>query len=89
VRNAEPRARSFRIYEGHSLSKVLHAWKSFSATKANRLLRRSGEFWQREYYDHLIRSEEEFYRIVNYIADNPNRAGLRNWQWVGVDLKSQ
>jgi REP element-mobilizing transposase RayT len=79
----------FRIHEGHRLAKILHAWKSFSATKANRLLRRSGEFWQREYYDHLIRSEDEFYRVVNYIAENPNRAGLRNWRWVGVDLKSQ
>ena len=43
--------------------------------EANRLLRRSGEFWQREYYDHLVRSEKEFYRIVNYIAENPKRDG--------------
>jgi REP element-mobilizing transposase RayT len=77
----------FRIHDTHSLAEILHAWKSFSASRANRLLRRSGEFWQREYYDHLVRSEKEFYRIVNYIAENPNRAGLRNWQWVGVDLK--
>jgi REP element-mobilizing transposase RayT len=77
----------FRILDGHALTEILHAWKSFSATRANRLLRRSGEFWQREYYDHLVRSEKEFYRIVNYIAENPNRAGLRNWQLVGVDLK--
>jgi REP element-mobilizing transposase RayT len=77
----------FRILDGHELAEILHAWKSFSATRANRLLRRSGGFWQREYYDHLVRSEGEFYRIVNYIAENPNRAGLRNWRWVGVDLK--
>jgi REP element-mobilizing transposase RayT len=77
----------FRILEAHALAEILHAWKSFSATQANRLLKRSGEFWQREYYDHLVRSEKEFYRVVNYIAENPNRAGLRNWQWVGVDLK--
>lgn len=77
----------FRILEGNALAEILHAWKSFSATKANRLLGRSGAFWQREYYDHLVRSEDEFYRIVNYITENPNRAGLRNWQWVGVELK--
>ncbi|HEY1924672.1 MAG TPA: transposase [Candidatus Acidoferrum sp.] len=77
----------FRILEGNALAEILHAWKSFSATKANRLLRRSGAFWQREYYDHLVRSEDEFCRIVNYTAENPSRAGLRNWRWVGVDLK--
>lgn len=77
----------FRILDGHALAEILHAWKSFSANRANRLLRRTGGFWQREYYDHLVRSEDEFYRIVNYIAENPNRAGLRNWPWVGVDLK--
>jgi REP element-mobilizing transposase RayT len=77
----------FRILDGHALAEILHAWKSFSATRANQLLRRSGEFWQREYYDHLVRSEKEFYRILYYITENPNRAGLRNWQWVGVDLK--
>ena len=77
----------FRIFEGHALAEILHAWKSFSASRANRLLKRSGAFWQREYYDHLVRSEDEFYRIVNYIAENPNRARLRDWRWMGVDLK--
>ena len=77
----------FRILDGHDLAKILHAWKSFSSKRANRLLGRSGEFWQREYYDHLVRSERVFYRIVNYILENPNRAGLRDWKWIGVDLK--
>jgi REP element-mobilizing transposase RayT len=77
----------FRVLEGHKLAEVLQAWKSYSANKANRLLKRSGEFWQREYYDHLVRSEEEFYRIVRYIAENPIKAGLRDWRWVGVNLK--
>ncbi len=30
------------------------------------------------------KNEEEFYRIVNYIAEDPKRAGLRDWRWVGV-----
>jgi REP element-mobilizing transposase RayT len=78
----------FRILADHDLAEVLHAWKSYSAIRANRLLGRSGEFWQREYYDHLVRSEEEFYRIVGYIAENPNKAGLHNWRWVGVNVKT-
>jgi len=78
----------FRLLAGHSLSEVLQAWKSYSGKKANRLLSRSGEFWQHEYYDHLVRSEEEFYRIVDYIAANPSKAGLRDWRWVGVNLEA-
>ena len=64
------------------LANILHSWKSYSAKAANRILGRSGEFWQREYYDHLIRSEAEFDRAVRYIMDNPSKAGLKNWPWV-------
>ena len=46
------------------------------------MLGRSGEFWQREYYDHLIRSEAEFDRAMRYVMDNPSKAGLKNWPWV-------
>jgi menaquinone-specific isochorismate synthase len=79
----------FRLLANHSLTEVLQAWKSYSGKKANRLLSRSGEFWQHEYYDHLVRSEEEFYRIVDYIAANPSKAGLRDWRWVGVNLEAE
>jgi len=78
----------FRILADHKLAEVLHTWKSFTAKEANRLLGRSGEFWQREYYDHLVRDEEEFYRTVGYILKNPEKAGLRNWRWVGTIVKA-
>ncbi len=58
-------------------SKLLHSVKGFSARKANTLLGRAGEpFWQREAYDHWVRSEDEFNRIHRYIEENPVRAGL-------------
>jgi REP element-mobilizing transposase RayT len=78
----------FRLLAGHALAEVLHSWKSYSAHRANQLLGRTGEFWQREYYDHLVRSEEEFYRIVAYILENPEKAGLRDWRWVGTAVKA-
>jgi hypothetical protein len=31
--------------------------------------------WQRSYYEHVIRSEEEFYRISEYILGNPGEWG--------------
>src|ERR1700749_2707272 len=50
------------------------ALKGASAREANRLLQRTGEqFWQRETYDHLVRSEAEWNRIARYIENNPVR----------------
>ena len=73
-----------RVLPGHTLAGVIHSWKSFSAKKANALLGLSGSFWQREYYDHLVRDEREFDRAVQYVAENPGKAGLQNWPWVWV-----
>ena len=36
-----------QTFPGHSLAKILHSWKSFSAQKANELLARNGPFWSR------------------------------------------
>ncbi|MDX6445483.1 MAG: menaquinone-specific isochorismate synthase [Blastocatellia bacterium] len=66
------------------LPEILHSWKSFTAKEANRLLNRSGEFWQAEYYDHLIRDKADFNHSVRYALENPIKAGLRNWKWVGL-----
>ena len=49
------------------LPEILHSWKSFTAKEANKLLGRSGEFWQAEYYDHLIRNEADFSHAVRYV----------------------
>lgn len=66
------------------LPDILHSRKSFTAKEANKLLRRSGDFWQAEYYDHLIRDETDFAHAVRYVLNNPTKAGLKNWKWVGV-----
>jgi REP element-mobilizing transposase RayT len=73
-----------RIFPGQSLASVVHSWKSYRAKVANRILGSRGEFWQREYYDHLLRSEEEFERAIRYIGGNPEKAGLRDWRWLWV-----
>ena len=68
-----------------TLDDVLHSWKSYSANVANRMLGREGEFWAREYYDHLIRDEEDHGRLVEYTLTNPESAGLENWPFVWYD----
>jgi putative DNA methylase len=59
-----------------ALAQVMHSLKSYTATRANKILGRSGTFWQDESYDHWVRDEDELIRIVEYIAANPVKAGL-------------
>jgi REP element-mobilizing transposase RayT len=73
-----------RLFPGENLADVVHSWKSFSAKRANKILEAHGAFWQREYYDHLVRGEEEFERAVRYVAENPAKANLQHWKWVWV-----
>ena len=72
----------FQVIGKETLAKVLHSWKSYSAKAANRVLGRRGEFWQREYHDHLIRDLDEFNHAVQYVLENPAKAGLGDWPWV-------
>ena len=74
----------FQPFPSWPLVKILHSWKSFTSKEANKLLVRDGHFWEPEYYDRLIRSEEEFQHYVEYVASNPEKAGLKGWKWVWV-----
>lgn len=48
--------------------------RSVTTRKINKELGRPGvSIWQRNYYEHIIRDEEEFARIVDYIKANPER----------------
>ena len=71
---------------GHTLGRILHSWKSFTATQANRLLRRERKiFWQKESYDHWLRDDVERARLVTYVEANPVKAGFcarpEDWPW--------
>jgi REP-associated tyrosine transposase len=58
------------------LANIMHSLKSYTAHEANRILRRQGTFWQSESYDHWVRDEFELERIIDYIANNPVKAGF-------------
>ena len=61
---------------GFSLAEGMHSIKSFTATEINRMLARSGRFWQKEYFDRYIRNTKQFARTVAYIENNPVNANL-------------
>ena len=69
----------------HSLTGILHSLKRHTAREANRILGREGAFWQPESYDHVVRNEAELQRIVEYVLNNPVKAGLcaawEDWPW--------
>ena len=67
--------------DGEKLSDIVHSWKSFTSNRANEALGRVGAFWQAEYYDHLIRDEEDFSHAVEYAWANPDNVGLEDWKW--------
>jgi putative DNA methylase len=68
----------------HTLSSILHSWKSFSANQANALLNTKGAFWERESFDHLCRTAESVGYFGEYVEQNPVAAGLcsRPGDWV-------
>ena len=68
-----------------TLSDILENLKWYTALKCNRILERTGQFWQHESYDHVIRDGEELERTLWYVLYNPVRAKLvetwERWQW--------
>jgi REP element-mobilizing transposase RayT len=74
LRGAASRAPTSRVRP--TLGEVVLAFKSLSAIKVNTILNRTGlRFWQRNYYEHVIRDEDELSRVRQYIRDNPLRWG--------------
>jgi REP element-mobilizing transposase RayT len=60
-----------------ALPKLTKSLKGITAKRANSMLALTGRaFWQEESYDHLVRHEQEFEKIRNYIEEHPVRAGL-------------
>ncbi|MCR4665133.1 MAG: N-6 DNA methylase [Paludibacteraceae bacterium] len=73
------------VLPNNSLTAIMHSWRSYTAHEANKILERTGEFWQKEYFDRYIRNAQHFRDTVDYIDNNPVNAGLvatpEDWQW--------
>jgi putative transposase len=61
-------------------------FKGKVARLVNKLHGRRGPFWQTDWFDRWLRNEEEIHRVVDYIHNNPVKAGLdadwRAYPWV-------
>jgi len=63
-------------FEGLELSDLMQAFKSYTAHEANRILQRKGKFWMDDYFDRYMRDSQHFRNTVQYIENNPVKAGL-------------
>ena len=67
------------------LTKLINGWKGKSSRLASVVLRSSGQFWQEDYFDTLIRDEAHLKRAIRYTEQNPVKVFLataaRNWPW--------
>ncbi|HJW93732.1 MAG TPA: hypothetical protein VJ901_08945, partial [Thermoanaerobaculia bacterium] len=68
-------------FEGWTFGTIMHRVKSVSAHCIG------GRIWQREYFDHILRSSERLSAKAEYVCMNPVRAGLvtevgeYRWLW--------
>ena len=78
-----------RDAEGYvfTLAEILNPIKGVSAHGINKLLGRSGNVWQDESFDHVLRSDEKLTSKIEYVRANPVRRGLvtqpsdYRWLW--------
>ena len=59
-----------------TLSAVVKTFKARTAQDINGYLGIRGALWQKGFYDHGLREEEDLKDIARYIVANPLRAGL-------------
>jgi putative transposase len=66
------------------LSRIMQSVKGRSARECNLVLSRTGQFWEHESFDHVIRPGK-FAKTIRYVLNNPVKARLvddwRDWHW--------
>ena len=81
----------FVLHASWTLEQILHSWKRQSSLEINRLQGRTGNLWQRDYFDRMIRDHEHFANCVRYIRRNPAKANLprEDYQLIESDAALQ
>ncbi len=58
----------------HGLPEIVRGFKTYSARHLNEIQGTAGRpLWQRNYYEHIIRNDDELNKIREYISTNPLR----------------
>ncbi|MGG9960320.1 transposase [Ferruginibacter sp. SUN106] len=77
------------LKDGLPLYTILQKHKRHTALQCNKVLKRLGQFWAQESYDHIVRNKEEFERIIFYTINNAVKAGFvkdwKEWEWTYIN----
>lgn len=77
--------------ENVEIREIAHSIKSYTAHEANKILNRSGQFWQHEPFDRYIRNPKHFLNVIEYIENNPVKAGFckkpEDWRFSSAVFK--
>ena len=57
--------------KGHFLSDIVKAWKSYTSHLIVKRFGVASPVWQKEYFDHIVRSPESLEHFRTYICENP------------------
>ena len=51
------------------------------------------KFWEEDYFDQYVRDDDHYRRVVHYIENNPNKAGLvkapADWPWSSARYRGE
>ncbi|KPL00033.1 MAG: hypothetical protein AMJ91_05525 [candidate division Zixibacteria bacterium SM23_73_3] len=64
------------VSQNNDLSDIMHDIKGIAAFKMSDGAPIKEKLWQRGFYDHVIRNKSDLLEKLNYIHQNPVRAGL-------------
>ena len=63
------------------ITAIMQELKRYTAYECNKILNRSGPFWQSESFDRVIRDQDELENTIRYTLNNPVKAGLvQQWE---------
>jgi putative transposase len=65
-----------RLNHPTKLSRLMMIIKGRSARQINQLRNNKEPIWQKGYYDHCLRDDEDLIKNMRYIVANPLRAGI-------------
>jgi REP element-mobilizing transposase RayT len=79
------------VFQGWPLRSLMKSWKSYTARAINSRLGHRGAVWQADYFDRFIRDDAHLRSEIDYIEENPVKAGLvvraADWPWSSASRK--
>ena len=72
----------FTTLNGEQVPALVKSWKGFTSRKLRESLGERWPGWQKDYYDRIVRDRIHFGRCVRYIRRNPEKAKLRESDFV-------